>query len=211
MHQNNILLGTVTPKILGALNANCSNMVKGADFKFDPSDSPVHSLLLHPLPPHLPQPRPLTLFPNPSFLFCPLPPPIPLLFSTGSSPLMSLPSAPAPSLPYSFAPHLPIPFSSTSSFPLPLLSSPSIFPSRSVLLMPLTLSSAPSILSLHSLLPYPFPHILPLTFSPAHCLFPAYYLLGSSPNPSLLPQPFSLPITLPKLTHNLHIYTYANT
>jgi len=82
MHQNNILLGTVTPKIMGALNANCSNVVKDADFRFDrhtSSDSPVA----------FPSPPPLTSSPAPSL--------VPLPHSR------TFPFSPAPSLlPYHF-------------------------------------------------------------------------------------------------------------
>ena len=196
MHQNNILLGTVTPKIMGALNANCSNMVKGADFKFDrrtPSDSPVP----------FPSP-PLTSSPAPSL--APLPHPRTLPFSPAPSLLQyhfssppSLPSSPVPSLlHYPFAPHLPLPFPSPCSFPThPLLSSPSIFPFRSVLLMPLTLSSDPSILPLNSLLPS-YTTLRPCSL-PLPCQLPPPLTLLFSRN-------LSLSITLPKLTHNLHVH-----
>jgi len=211
MHQNNILLGTVTPKIMGALNANCSNWLKVRTSNLTgipPVTVLSPSLLLRPLPPHLPPASSPYLIPEPFLSLLPLPPPIPLQFSSVPSHLLCpfplrrpLPSSSTPPLlTYPYPSPLPAPFPSP-------FSSPSIFPSRSVLLMPLTLSSVPSILSFHSLLSYPVPLILPF---PSPLLITSSLPITSSPNPSLLPQPFSLPITLPKLTHNLHIYSYAN-
>jgi len=167
MHPYNILLGTLTLKILGPLNANCSNWLKVRTSNLTGmpqwQSGPFHSpppLTSSPAPSLVPLPHSRTLSFSPALLpyhFC----------SPLALPLSSVPSLFAgPTLiPYPFAPHLPQPFSSPCSFHLPFSS-------------PLLITSS-----------------LPIT---------------SSHNPSLLPQPFSLPITFPKLTHNLHIYTYAN-
>ena len=207
MHQNNILLGTVTPKIMGALNANCSNWLKVRTSNLTgipPVTVLSPSLLLRPLPPHLPPASSPYLIPEPFLSLLPLPPPIPLQFSSVPSHLLCpfplrrpLPSSSTPLLlTYPYPSPLPAPFSSP-------FSSPSIFPSRSVLLMPLTLSSAPSIFSFYSLLPSYTTHSLLPCSLPLPCPLPPPLTL-------LFSCSLSLPITLPKLTNNLHIYTYAN-